>query len=856
MPRTRAILAGPFASSPFANGLWLLLAGSGRFEIVEAEDHAAVHGLVVDDRPVVVIGEGIDLAWALDLLDRAPNVSVVQLDDAGRRVVMAVDDPGAQRLVRLLEELAVVDRADAGPRTVARLHLVDPASTNDRPELTTRPRDDWTRTDDPSHDDRRTRRPGDPTGVRPFEPVSADFGSVTAWLRLVLALRLLERAERSSEPSFAGWTASPGDALAALGIEDLSVDELRDQLAEADRLLVARRDLPAVLLAAVQTFELRDDELRALLLALAPELDGRFGMAIGVLHDDLNRRRPSITLMDELGRGPARGSAGRTSRRPARSWAAGSSSRIGGTRRCLSWTRVSCRCPHWSRRCSRRRSRPRPGRRVPACCRRAAASQWRQSPSSGRPIGWWRRSRRRSAHRSSASLRPGDGWFERVASLAGLPLVDGDLTAIVGDRSVEDAVADWLVLAALVGAGVQLRGLGDLAAPDHRRLGEVFRSFDGTVAALVCDAPCPAIEADRPAVVLHRPVVEVSDRIELWSSAAAGNGFVLADADAAALAATLPLEPPEIADVVARFAAQPPDEAEPVARLLRRVAVDRGRDALPPAVRSIATRFDWDDLVLADPAKAELRSIATHLTRSVSVLDRWGFVDRLTYGRGVSALFSGASGTGKTMAAQILARELGVELLLVDLSKTVSKYLGETEKNVDTAFRVAERRGGLLLFDEADALFGKRSEVKDAHDRHANVEIAYLLQRMEAFEGIAILTTNLKQNIDDAFLRRLRFIVDFPLPDASEREAIWRRAFPDRAPLAGDIDFSFLGRRLQLTGGVIQQVALHAAFAAAVDDAAIGMRHIVAATRRELDKLGMFDAGRALEGRAARVGAA
>ena len=230
----------------------------------------------------------------------------------------------------------------------------------------------------------------------------------------------------------------------------------------------------------------------------------------------------------------------------------------------------------------------------------------------------------------------------------------------------------------------------------------------------------------------------------MWSSAAASSGLVLSEVDATALASTLPLGPSEIADAVARFAVQPLEAGEPIARRLRQIAIDQRSDALPPTVRSIATRFAWDDLVLADPAKAELRSIATHFTLSASVLDRWGFVDRLTYGRGVSALFSGASGTGKTMAAQVLARELGVELLLVDLSKTVSKYLGETEKNIDTAFRVAERRGALLLFDEADALFGKRSEVKDAHDRHANVEVAYLLQRMEAFEGIAILTTNLE----------------------------------------------------------------------------------------------------------------
>ena len=340
----------------------------------------------------------------------------------------------------------------------------------------------------------------------------------------------------------------------------------------------------------------------------------------------------------------------------------------------------------------------------------------------------------------------------------------------------------------------------------------------------------------------------------MWSAAAGSSGVDLSDVDAAGLAATHAVGPAEIANAVACLAREPLGVRQPIAQRLRQLVIDQADDTLPPAVRSIATRFSWDDLVLADKTKAELRSIGTHFTLSASVLDSWGFLDRLTYGRGVSALFSGASGTGKTMAAQVLARELGVELLLVDLSRTVSKYLGETEKNIDTAFRVAERRGALLLFDEADALFGKRSDVKDAHDRHANVEVAYLLQRMEAFEGIAVLTTNLKQNIDDAFLRRLRFLVDFPLPDPAAREVIWRHAFPERAPLADDIDFGFLGRRLELSGGTIQQIALHAAFAAV--GGPIEMRHILAATQRQLDKLGMFDAGRAIAGRAARTGAA
>jgi ATPase family associated with various cellular activities (AAA) len=829
MTRTRAILAGPFASSPFANGLRMLLTGSGQFETIEADDHAAVGDLLVDDRPVVVIGEGIDLSWSLALLDQARDVSVVLLDDAGKLMVLAVDDPGTRRLVRLIEELTRLEGEDAERAPAARLHLVDASGAVD---------------DAGASPDR-------------LESVGRDLGPVTEWLDLVLGLRLLERSERASEPSFAGWTTSPSDALGGLGMDDRSADQLRGQLAEVDRsLVVDRHDLPNPLSEVARTFELGAQELRALLLAIAPDLDGRFGVAIGVLQDDLNRRRPSLTLLAELG-----GERGGAWRRRQELEALGSLF----DRRLLApdrrdptvpvveaallplpalVTAMAAATPDTAVRAAGARLLPRDG--------------WGAVTSA--EIRWAERLTTAIAEADGTALvrlaDPGSGWFERLAPLAGLPLVVGDLTAITAGRPVDHAVAEWSFLAALEDAGLLLCGVGELTAPDHGRLGEVIRSFDGIVPAVAVDAPCPALEGDRPAIVLRRPPVGIDERIDLWGAAAASNGLELGVRDAASLASTLPLEPPEIADAVARFAVQPRDDGAPLARQLRRFAVDQQREALPPTVRSIATRFDWDDLVLADPAKAELRSIATHLMLSASVLDRWGFVDRLTYGRGVSALFSGASGTGKTMAAQILAGELGVELLLVDLSRTVSKYLGETEKNVDTAFRVAEKRGAVLLFDEADALFGKRSEVKDAHDRHANVEIAYLLQRMEAFEGIAILTTNLKQNIDDAFLRRLRFIVDFPVPDAARREAIWRRAFPDRAPLADDIDFGFLGRRLQLTGGTIQQVALHAAFAAAVDDDAIGMHHVVAATRRELDKLGMFDAGRALEGRAAQVGAA
>jgi SpoVK/Ycf46/Vps4 family AAA+-type ATPase len=248
----------------------------------------------------------------------------------------------------------------------------------------------------------------------------------------------------------------------------------------------------------------------------------------------------------------------------------------------------------------------------------------------------------------------------------------------------------------------------------------------------------------------------------------------------------------------------------------------------------------WDDLVLPEALKAELHAIPVQVEQGAKVWEEWGFSRRVPYGQGVAALFAGPSGTGKTMAAQIIAAEMAVPLFHVDLAQTVSKYIGETEKALGRIFDAAEGAGAVLLFDEADALFGKRSEVRDAHDRYANIEVAYLLQRMEEYRGLAILTTNAKQNVDTAFLRRLRFVVDFPTPDAGDREKIWKSMFPSDAPLGEDVDLAFLAQRLALTGGNIQQIALRAAFDAAAENSkTINMGHVVAATRRELNKLGM-----------------
>jgi hypothetical protein len=263
------------------------------------------------------------------------------------------------------------------------------------------------------------------------------------------------------------------------------------------------------------------------------------------------------------------------------------------------------------------------------------------------------------------------------------------------------------------------------------------------------------------------------------------------------------------------------------------------RDLARVSLDSLAQRLDakatWDDLVLADEPMSLMRQIASQIRDRHKVYDEWGFARTMNRGFGISALFSGESGTGKTMAAEVIANDLQLNLYRIDLSAVVSKYIGETEKNLRKLFDAAERGGAILFFDEADALFGKRSEVKDSHDRYANIEINYLLQRMEAFSGLAILATNMKSALDTAFARRLRFVVNLPYPGIKERKLIWQKALPAETPTK-DLDFDRLAR-LSLSGGNIQSIALNAAFMAASNGQTVTMPILMAAARAELRKL-------------------
>jgi hypothetical protein len=259
------------------------------------------------------------------------------------------------------------------------------------------------------------------------------------------------------------------------------------------------------------------------------------------------------------------------------------------------------------------------------------------------------------------------------------------------------------------------------------------------------------------------------------------------------------------------------------------------RPRLDDLAERIMPAAEWDDLVLAVPEKQTLRQLCAQARHRMQVYEAWGFASNGRRGLGLSALFTGESGTGKTLAAEVLANDLGLDLYRIDLASVVSKYIGETEKNLKRVFDAAEEGGALLLFDEADALFGKRGDVKDSHDRYANIEVSYLLQRMEAYQGVAILTTNLKSSMDRSFQRRLRFTVNFPFPDAEHRETIWSRIFPAKTPTEGLIPRRLA--QLNMAGGNIRNIAVNAAFLAAESKCPVGMEQVLSAAKLEAEKI-------------------
>jgi hypothetical protein len=404
---------------------------------------------------------------------------------------------------------------------------------------------------------------------------------------------------------------------------------------------------------------------------------------------------------------------------------------------------------------------------------------------------------------------------------AGLAAVLVDAAELPASAAEQETLARlWEREAALTSAALVL----DLDDPDDASRVRAAVTFLETVDGWrLVSSREPVWNRLEPILRVDVPPLEAAEQLELWTKALDGQAD---GAEVAAVAQQFRLGSDGVAAAAARVRAggSPWDACREQAR---------------PRLDDLALRIEpaagWDELVLPEPQLETLREIALHVRHRATVYEGWGFAAKGARGLGISALFTGPSGTGKTMAAEVLASELRLDLYRIDLSSVVSKYIGETEKNLRRVFDAAEEGGAILLFDEADALFGKRSEVKDSHDRYANIEISYLLQRMEAYRGLAILTTNQKSALDQAFLRRLRFVVPFPFPDAAQREEIWRRVYPRETPTNG-LDYARLAR-LNIPGGNIRNIALGAAFLAAGEGASVGMEQLLRAARGEYAKL-------------------
>ncbi|QHC27365.1 ATP-binding protein [Streptomyces sp. GS7] len=374
-------------------------------------------------------------------------------------------------------------------------------------------------------------------------------------------------------------------------------------------------------------------------------------------------------------------------------------------------------------------------------------------------------------------------------------------------------------------------------------VGEMDREQHAAADAFIAGAAVPLVVSGQDPRQTGQPrgervtVPRLSDEEQLgvWSAAFADVPDVTAR-HLSGLVAQFQLPPHVVRSAAASVRRDlPVAETSDAAELAWQAGLTEARMGLDELGRRIEPRAGWDDLVLAERQLRILQEVVAHVRQRSTVYQDWGFAKALRSGLGVTALFAGGSGTGKTLAAEVMARELGLDLFIIDLSQVVSKYIGETEKNLSRVFDAAERGGALLLFDEADALFGKRSEVKDSHDRYANLEVSYLLMRMEAYRGLAVLTTNMKKALDSAFMRRIRFVVDFPFPTERERAEIWRRVLPSQAPMKG-IEPGLLAQ-LTVAGGSIRNIALSGAFLAAEEGDRLQMRHMLAAARTEYLKL-------------------
>jgi ATPase family associated with various cellular activities (AAA) len=595
--------------------------------------------------------------------------------------------------------------------------------------------------------------------------------------------------------------------------------------AEADEAETQGADLRLRRLA--RSFGLDDYDVELLLIALAPDLDPRFERFYAYLHDDVSRRRASTGLALELCSSGLGGIVGRNRVNPLSPLVGGGLLLVEEPER-----------PFLTRslRVADRVASHLVGDDDPDPIVASLAAPWVEADLGDlEPLVRALRSGVRLCYLRERTGAAGQTLGVTALSRAGLRPLAIDLGRLDPGDDPGEVAASALREA-------RLRGGGLVAGPI-----DVLAERGGGAVRALAEGPAPMILtgtrgwdpswSKEVPLLVDAPVPSLVERNRIWSSALDGalpRGF-----DSAASTAQFLLAPEQVARAARAARQRAAAEARPVAAEdLQAGARAQNAAGLERLARRIEPKVGWEDLVLPPQVIAQLEELAARARHRDQVLDVWGMGKRSSKGRGITALFAGDSGTGKTMSAEVAAGDLGLDLYVIDLSTVIDKYIGETEKNLDRIFVEADRVNGVLLFDEADAIFGKRSDVKDSHDRYANVEVAYLLQRMELFNGLAILTTNLRSNVDEAFTRRLDAVVDFPMPEEEDRRRLWEKNLRAELPKEPDIDLDFLARAFRLSGGNIRNIAVAGAYLAASESRPVAMRDLIRATEREYRKLG------------------
>ncbi|PZO52918.1 MAG: ATP-binding protein [Phormidesmis priestleyi] len=443
---------------------------------------------------------------------------------------------------------------------------------------------------------------------------------------------------------------------------------------------------------------------------------------------------------------------------------------------------------------------------------------------------------------------------ESMAAYLGVPLLIGDLARLTDENAEFNTTVQRLLREAqFQGALLYLENLDRLQdTEDGNRYDLLIKGIATCPKVVILSGhqpyrPIP--EHSRGVLTITFALPDADQRRDLWRAAAEVYGLTFDEMGLQALGDRFQLTATQIRDAgatawnKARLAAAETDvtdhaHATPALSDFFAAARAQAGHDLTTLARKLEARPSWDDIVLPPHQTLLLQELCQEARYQTQVWKTWGFAKKLSLGQGLNVLFSGPPGTGKTFTAEVLAHELDLDLYQIDLSQMVSKYIGATEKNLNRVFTAAANANAILLFDEADALFGKRSEVKDARDRYANIETSYLLQKMEEYEGVAILTTNFRSNIDEAFVRRLRYIVEFAMPGEQERQRIWERIWPDPTPRHPDLDLAFMASQFELPGANIRNIALRAAFLAASEGGMVEMKHLITALQREYQKMG------------------